>query len=65
MGAAIGGQQCVAHGRQLALPSVHLLDDGGISLAINPAVLNEYYYVMGAKHVTNLARRGKMWLAGS
>jgi hypothetical protein len=65
MGSAIGGQQCVVHGRQLALPSGHLLDDGGISLAITCAVLNEYYYVMGAIHVTYLTRREKMWLAGS
>jgi len=46
-------------------PSGHLLDDGGISLAITCAVLNEYYYVMGAIHVTYLTRREKMWLAGS
>jgi len=31
MGAAIGGQQCVVHGRQLALPSGHLLMAASVS----------------------------------
>lgn len=45
---------------QLTLPSGHLLDHGGISLAIACAVLIEYYYIMGVIHVTDLTQRGKM-----